>query len=555
MAKKRNAIVIIIVAMIILIVGVVIFLLLFFPSKSQTFSSQSEISGLQAKFYGIDGQPISNRIAQTGVARIGQSPQAGIFYVSFDILASNTGDVLLENLANPTSSPPLFTEAIHNGGSVPPVISDLIVGQTNFPVWSTDNDCSSNADCGTSEVCLVNRCLMPIVDYNGIVPFELTMEADFKDAFGVQQPPVQDNVILELEFTPEITIFRTNAITTACSGYNTDGTWVAFDVDADGDLEAFGRRQGGCNEFDCTSPSINPYNINAVKRGEPNSNGCGLFKRSNSEICLCYSTSSSPRRYTTADADALLADLVASPHEDFISINCGGIIPCQEVYVLAVAQPESCSDGIQNQDECAIDVSTSGGACDFNWQSPESSCVDGLDNDCDGLIDTIDTTDCPSGSQISRPISTINQNPLWTTNTLEEPHIVLDEITPNGDTDYISTMTSGIELFTIGMSSVIGPGQLQTGETVEFSITAESLNGKGKRESVFLTLSEGTQSIFTWNPNLNRDSYTTLVTTIPQADLNQITDYSNLRLQVIPIDLSSGEEIRITQIEIEFPER
>jgi cysteine-rich repeat protein len=54
---------------------------------------------------------------------------------------------------------------------------------------------------------------------------------------------------------------------------------------------------------------------------------------------------------------------------------------------------ETCSDGIQNQGagECAIDVGTT---CPANYEiGTESSCSDGLDNDCDGDTDGADS-DC-----------------------------------------------------------------------------------------------------------------------------------------------------------------
>lgn len=50
---------------------------------------------------------------------------------------------------------------------------------------------------------------------------------------------------------------------------------------------------------------------------------------------------------------------------------------------------ETCSDGIQNQDEICIDV---GGVCG-SYETPEAKCLDWLDNDCDGDVDNSDL-DC-----------------------------------------------------------------------------------------------------------------------------------------------------------------
>eukprot|EP01135_Chromosphaera_perkinsii_P009180 Nk52_evm15s1671 gene=Nk52_evmTU15s1671 len=61
----------------------------------------------------------------------------------------------------------------------------------------------------------------------------------------------------------------------------------------------------------------------------------------------------------------------------------------------------TCDDGKKNQKELCADV---GGACDNTYEEVETSCGDGLDNDCDGFVDA-DDDDCKGGP--SPPIEMI----------------------------------------------------------------------------------------------------------------------------------------------------
>jgi len=108
-------------------------------------------------------------------------------------------------------------------------------------------------------------------------------------------------------------IFRTNVDTSSCVNYGSGSKWIAYDVDNNGDLEAFGRTGGICTEFRCSNPSVNPQSIDAP-------NGCNLYVRDDNNICVCYD-SSRPRRYSTADSDASSAVLSVSPTEPFSSNN------------------------------------------------------------------------------------------------------------------------------------------------------------------------------------------------------------------------------------------
>ena len=64
----------------------------------------------------------------------------------------------------------------------------------------------------------------------------------------------------------------------------------------------------------------------------------------------------------------------------------------------------SCTDGVHNQDETCIDV---GGICGAYWFTELSvRCNDGLDNDCDGLIDALDD-DCEIEENLSCTPDTI----------------------------------------------------------------------------------------------------------------------------------------------------
>ena len=66
-------------------------------------------------------------------------------------------------------------------------------------------------------------------------------------------------------------------------------------------------------------------------------------------------------------------------------------------------------------------------------ETPESSCSDGLDNDCDGYIDGVDSDCVGGGSFVGTP---------GTTETFEAPGITLSEITETDASGYITPGSS-----------------------------------------------------------------------------------------------------------------
>lgn len=126
-------------------------------------------------------------------------------------------------------------------------------------------------------------------------------------------------------------IFRTNADITIygsfasiCGTYNesvgTDGNniWIAYDVNADGNLVGFGKTSGALTSFNCNNdPSSNPHGINAP-------GGCRFYKGDDENIGVCYG-SSYPRRFNINDSDAANAILNTEPTEPYASNG-------QEVY-------------------------------------------------------------------------------------------------------------------------------------------------------------------------------------------------------------------------------
>ena len=129
-----------------------------------------------------------------------------------------------------------------------------------------------------------------------------------------------------LESPSQVVIFRTNANIRdyGCGAYNASqgfdgvGTWIAYDVEGNGNLVGFGRTNGSLTEFNChTDPSFNPQGIDAA-------GGCKLYKRDNDNIGVCMGFSY-PRRFSTSDSDADNAILDSTPLEPFASNG-------QEVY-------------------------------------------------------------------------------------------------------------------------------------------------------------------------------------------------------------------------------
>ncbi|MEE9592920.1 MAG: hypothetical protein V3W28_05005, partial [Thermoplasmata archaeon] len=137
----------------------------------------------------------------------------------------------------------------------------------------------------------------------------------------------------------------------------------------------------------------------------------------------------------------------------------------------------------------------------------------------------------------------------WTASGAPTHHEAVDEVTPNGDTDYVVSSTND-DILDVGLSSV-GDPQSSTGHILRY--TAMAFGGSAP-ERAELHLFEGvTQVAATGQPNIDRTAYTTYEHPLSASEADSITDYSNLHLELHTHNLAAGESIRITQAEFEVP--
>lgn len=150
-------------------------------------------------------------------------------------------------------------------------------------------------------------------------------------------------------------------------------------------------------------------------------------------------------------------------------------------------------------------------------------------------------------AQYARPNSTVSAGG-WTAVGAATLHEATDEITPDNDTTY-ALADSTDTIMELGLSSVTSPG---TG-TVTFRITADA-NGSTAPERISVYLYNGS----TWSYLFEADTvdldrtYTTFTdTSLTVADFSA---FNTLAVRVVVETLAGGEEIRVTQIEVEFPD-
>ncbi|MBA7590686.1 hypothetical protein ES708_32814 [subsurface metagenome] len=128
----------------------------------------------------------------------------------------------------------------------------------------------------------------------------------------------------------------------------------------------------------------------------------------------------------------------------------------------------------------------------------------------------------------------------------------IDEVTQNGDADYCACPNGG-GILEVKLSSVSDPG-VGTGHVLR--LYAKSPGGGGAPEKLDINLYQGGTLIANAFGNLaiNRTAYTLYEYTLTEAQANAITNYSDLRIKFIEDTVGAGEEIRVTQAELEVPE-
>jgi len=310
--------------------------------------------------------------------------------MSLSASASNTGDVPLQNLRIENIYPSELANAVQ--GETPQQTT-LAIGESNIHLFNTANICGSDIDCGTSEKCLNNLCLIEIGDFVGEIAFGFTLKGDFSNALG-DISTTTTNVNLPIIFEPENVIFRTNVKQDlGAVRYNglhpeedtSDGNlrWIAFDTDGDEILEKYGIGGGATSSSaSCDHASYNVLLFIDYEGSKTADVWIIELATHPNEIGICRLkplSGSDTIWYTEGATGSELAVTFAEPLEPYTSQNCGGTIPCQERYILRVNPPlETCNDNAKNQDETDID------------------CGGTICNKCEYFESCVENTDCLS---------------------------------------------------------------------------------------------------------------------------------------------------------------
>lgn len=374
--KKLVIPILIVSILIIVLVGLGI---LFFTSLVDEPFLSNEKDGyvLQALTYGKNGRAMGG--LQTVVGG-----QPGIFWMSFKLLASNSGNVVLNGLRMTESHPSEYDDSLQNA---PPFQDQLSIGESNVLEWNTANSCSLDSDCGSSERCLNDICLIDISNFLGEITFGATLEADFIDALGnpdttsltINLPITfeQDKVALRFE------ILHTNPLSTF------QNTWIAFDENNDGTLVGFGSTNLITDSTESCSLPTDPEFVTFY----------GNFiieKISSIEIRVCENRVTSGSDYIsflTTNPEASNAITTSGPLEPYQSLNCEGSIPCQEIYSIVVAPPEqTCGNNIREGSELC-----DGTDLDSNSCTTVPGGFTGGTLDCSLNCLAWDTTSCTGG--------------------------------------------------------------------------------------------------------------------------------------------------------------
>ncbi len=127
----------------------------------------------------------------------------------------------------------------------------------------------------------------------------------------------------------------------------------------------------------------------------------------------------------------------------------------------------------------------------------------------------------------------------------------LDEETQNGDTDYAVSSTEEDE-FEVGLADVTDP-TVGTGHYIR--CYAKAPGGGGAKERLTISLYEnGTQRAASSSTDVDRTAYGLIEHNLSEAEANSISNYANLRIRIHADVIGSGEEIRVTQCELEVPD-
>ena len=208
MAKKKTLPIIIISVLVLAVIGGGFWFFLSTGGKGTVDkteeTSDDGIVSLGATFYNLQGDQPTGGVAQ---ALIGGTNQRT--HVSFELKASNTGDVELTNVE------PLNPNANINGAfdNINPLAS-LGVGQSQVSLGTTAQSCTTNAQCDENEEC-VNPgtgliCLINLDQYASAnsgqqnnVDFTISLQAEFLNALGTSDTVSSNPVTLTYDVRGE----------------------------------------------------------------------------------------------------------------------------------------------------------------------------------------------------------------------------------------------------------------------------------------------------------------------------------------------------------------
>lgn len=155
-------------------------------------------------------------------------------------------------------------------------------------------------------------------------------------------------------------------------------------------------------------------------------------------------------------------------------------------------------------------------------------------------------------AQIARPDSDISLG-SWSPYPADPTTLFdkINEVTPNGDTDYITSDLDEDEC-EVGVGDVNDPG-VGTGHKIRCYV--KSPDGGGAKEKLNIALVEnGVVRGISPQTNVSRTAYELIEYTLLEAEANAIQNYANLRLRFHICVVNSNEPIRITQAEFECPD-
>ena len=232
MAKRKIflTIITIVIISIILLVGIGTFFYLTIAKELFLENSREGLT-IQAMLFDENGNEIRDG-TQTTVGG-----QAGVFYISFNLLIENIGNVDLTDVESTETHPNDLTIALE-GESL--VISSLIEEQQGL-LGTTANDCVDNLGCSSNEKCVgtPKKCRIDVSNFLGLINFGFTAKGNFIHALGTSDEVYSERIDLPILFKEDgvLARFEKQKIDSIDIFKN---SWIAVDKDKNGILEAYG---------------------------------------------------------------------------------------------------------------------------------------------------------------------------------------------------------------------------------------------------------------------------------------------------------------------------